>query len=347
MREENLSSLKLFEYEDFSFSYKDILKNGGSVSFSITDDRGKYIEFGVNSICNFKTFYSKGLYILEGATEYNSIGATMLLNWQRHTDKSFTKQVIVKYYQNSKVVREVQVLVKLISYSEYFDNRGKMYFELVVQDVNAKHYKEKVVRYKDFTVHMEIVGELKKLDKKNVFWSGSGALLGFAAVAGAMVTGTWTVPVVLTIIYGTNQVLTCSYDLLVDYLEDDKQIGTMNVVRDTVFGTSFNFIGKMLKFDTSTSKKYGNIFYSASEIGLGWNGFKELGTKLIFGRSRGFYVKFNPKKIKIGRDGFGAPMTDVKTQLDYTKYGYDVYRVINSGNDLKNYSVSIYLEGKK
>lgn len=121
----------------------------------------------------------------------------------------------------------------------------------------------------------------------------------------------------------------------------------MNVVRDTVFGTSFNFIGKVLGFNSSKMKKASNVVYNASEIALGWNGFKELGTKVIFGRSRGFYVKFNPKKIKIGRDGFGAPMTDVKTQLDYTKYGYDVYRVINSGNDLKNYSFSIYLEGKK
>jgi len=191
---------------------------------------------------------------------------------------------------------------------------------------------------------MEIFGDLKKLSPNNTFWSTSGIILGSAAVAGAFISGAWSIPVVLTVLYGTNTVITCAYDLLVDYQENDSQIGTLNVVRDTIFGESFNFVGKMLNVNKSSITTFSNEIYYGSELFWGYKGIKELRSKLIFGRARGFYAVKGIQKIK-GNYGI---MKDLGiSKMNYPKYGYDVYRFVNGSNDMKNYSVGICKEVKK
>jgi len=164
------------------------------------------------------------------------------------------------------------------------------------------------------------------------------------AVAGAFASGAWSIPVVLTVLYGINTVISCTYDLIVDYQEKDSQISTLNIIRDTIFGESFNLVGKILQIDKKAVKKASNIFYSGTELLLGWSGLKELGTKLIFGHARGFYAVKGIQKIK-GNYGI---MKDIGvTKMHYPKYCYDVYRISYGSTEMKNYSVGVYKEVKK
>lgn len=339
-----MTATKLYQYDDYEAFDYDFFKYGGRVSFSLNDDKNNLIEFKKEIVTNFKSLFSKSLFIIEGKITLNQKGNIALLNWQKKNDKSLTKKVTLKYHDAKTVIREINFTASCISYSEYFDNLGNLFFELVLHDTTINPFREKVIKYYDYSIHMELFGDLKKLSPSNAFWSTSGIILGTGAVAGAFITGAWTIPVILTIIYGTNTVITCSYDLLVDYQENDSQIGTLNVVKNTIFGESFNFIGKILKINKKEIKKVSNIFYSGSEIMLGLSGVKELGTKLIFGKARGFYAVNNIKKVK---GNYGIMKEIGISKLNYQRYGYDLYRLVNGSNDIKNYSVGIFKEVKK
>lgn len=340
----DLSTTKLYQYDDYDTFDYDFFKYGGRISFSLNDDKNNLVEFGKEIVTNFKSLFSKSLFIIAGKISLNQKGATALLNWHKKNDKNLTKKVTLKYHGEKAVIREIHFTACCVSYTEYFDNFGNLYFELVLHDTTINPFREKVIKYHDYTVHMELFGDLKKLSPNNTFWSTSGIILGSAAVAGAFIAGAWSIPVVLTVLYGTNTVITCAYDLLVDYQENDSQIGTLNVVRDTIFGESFNFVGKIFNIEKNLMKSISNSVYSGSELYLGYKGVKELGNKLIFGKAREFYAVKGIQKIK---GNYGIMKEIGINKMNYQKYGYDVYRFINGSNDMKNYSVGIYKEVKK
>ncbi len=144
----------------------------------------------------------------------------------------------------------------------------------------------------------------------------------------------------ITFIYGVNTVCTAVWDLYMDYEDTDDKIGAFNFLRDNIFRDGFNLLGQLVGYSGSRVEKIGEVLYYGSEIFLGGKGMKQLAGNL---GNISIYSKFNPKKIKLWKMGkYSSTMEMATRQLDYTRYGYDVYQMTSGVKNMNDYTIGLY-----
>ncbi len=227
-----------------------------------------------------------------------------------------TREIKIKHYRAGTVVREIIFTGRCLYYTEKYDNRGNLYFEVVIQDAFYNNTNEKAFRYKDFYAVVTLDrGSLRNLSGSNTFWSGTGLVLGgVATIEAGVAIATGAITIAITFIFGTNTICTAVWDLYMDYEDTDNKIGAFNFLRDNIFKDEFNLLGQL-------GGKLGNI---------------------------SIYSKFNPKKIKLWKMGkYSNTMQMTIRQLDYTRYGYDVYQMVDGTKNMNDYAIGLYESLKK
>lgn len=338
---ESKNSIKMYNYEELNGL--DITERSLSIKGISSNE---IIAFTTKEITQFKGNYEKGYFIIEGKMKDLS---TYVKAGKVQEAKDLDRKVNIKWNHGGKV-KEISFVGRCICYSEHYDNNNHGYFEIVIQETQAIKLNAKFLRVKDYYLYVEIgKNSVKNISKWDVFWAETGIVLGAATVIGGasvIIMGGASVLVGVTIIYGINTIASCTYDMAMVFSGDKEKMGSFNLIRDHVFANAADLVGDRLRWSSSKKESWGKGSYLTSEIILSYKGIKALSKQLIKGwkLKEQYYVTGKILKAKIYG---GAPQDMGVRTINYSRFGHDVYQLVNSYHCGKGYVIQLGQEIKE
>lgn len=310
---------------------------------------------------HLKAMYSdvkNGIFIFRGVILEND-KETINLVKETMKGKSFNqfiKQIRItkgalKDNDEVNILREYRFKGFVSNFMEFYDNKNNYIFEFVVcrrkilyrDDIFIKRLDNGMVCIAKVTspikmtipvaknnkIYYEQVkkGKLKNLQIGNTFWAVSGIALATLAIAGSVGT-VGAGALAITIVYGANTIISCSYSIYLDYNERDNEMDL-----DTLYNNPLKFsFGEFLaKSINENWRSAGHMAYYGSEVFLGAKGLNEMRKAFNFG------ALFKNKKVVKNHNLLGE-LEGMEKVLDFKKIGYDGYQGVDGTRGVYNNS---------
>ncbi|MDN5304755.1 MAG: hypothetical protein PWP46_1641, partial [Fusobacteriaceae bacterium] len=297
----------------------------------ITDIKtGEGFAIGKSQITNTYFDYKNGIFVFRGNIGTDENDKTLALaKWsiQSRTYTRFMKLIKFNFgYRESNEIsipRYFRFIGYCENYYERYDDKGNMHFEIVICTRKTFYRGDIVIRRKNeylliakvekpIKLTMPLMRKNKKkksisiqnLRVGNTFWSLAGIIIGTIGIATAATPGV----LALSVIYGGNAIISSVYSIGLDITENDDRLNAEDFLNNPLRWTIAEIFGELFKiatpFTEKSGKNLGKGVYYASELYLGYSGFKNIGKEIKAAKGiNKFFFKLKTKQVNLGVNG--------------------------------------------